>query len=52
MATIVKFEGIKEKKIILSKMIGSFISYLNKTNFQGKKFKTPNPKTQNQKPET
>lgn len=47
-----KFEELKEKTIILSKMIGSFISYLNKTNYKGKKFKTPKPETQNSKPET
>ena len=35
-----KFEKIKEKTIVLSKKISSFISYLNKTNYKGTKYKT------------
>jgi len=34
-----RFENLKEKTIELSNRIGSFISYLNKTDFKGHKFK-------------
>ena len=35
-----KFEEIKEKTIVLSKKISSFIAYLNNTNYKGTKYKT------------
>lgn len=34
-----KFEEIKDKTIVLSKKISSFINYLNKSNFNGTKYK-------------
>ena len=35
----VKFEGIKEQCILISKLIAGFIVYLNKSNLKGTKFK-------------
>ena len=37
-----KFEELKDKTIVLSKKFSSFINYLNKSEYSGKKFK---PKT-------
>jgi len=34
-----KFEELKEKTIILSKKLNSFINYLNRSNYNGEKFK-------------
>lgn len=34
-----KFEEIKEKTIVLSKKISSFINYLNNSNYKGTKYK-------------
>ena len=34
-----KFENLKEKTIVLSKKISSFISYLNNSTYKGTKFK-------------
>jgi four helix bundle protein len=34
-----EFEEIKEKTIVLSKKISSFINYLNKSNYEGTKYK-------------
>jgi len=35
-----KFEGLKEKSLVLSGKIGAFMSYLRKNEFRGNKYKT------------
>ena len=47
-----KFEAISGKAITLGKMIGSFQQYLNRSGYQGIKYKKSKPETRNQKPET